>query len=103
MIQFLSKMKYKRFLLVIWMLFSVLWLKGQTLNNKINIKLQNQPISELVKQIETQSHYHLYYDETHFSSFTLSMDIKGGTVEEVLDRAFMGTDVKFAILGDQYF
>ncbi len=96
-------MKYKLPLLVICVLFSVLSLKGQTLTNKLSIKLQQQPISELVKQIEAQSHYHLYYDESHFSSFAISMDMNGGTVEEVLDKAFTGTDFKFAIFGKSVF
>ena len=65
--------------------------------------LQNQPISELVKQIEAQSHYHLHYDESHFISFTLSMQINGGTLQEVLDKAFIGSDFKFAIFGKSIF
>jgi len=65
--------------------------------------LRNQPISELVKQIEAQSHYHLHYDESHFISFTLSMQINGGTLQEVLDKAFIGSDFKFAIFGKSIF
>lgn len=103
MMQLISKIKYRVLLLSFCLCFSALRLNGQTLTNKINVTLQNHPISELVKQIEAQSNYHLYYDESHFSSFTISMDMKGGTVEEVLDKAFMGTDFKFAIFGKSVF
>jgi len=103
MMQLISKIKYRVLLLGFCLCFSALRLNGQTLTNKINITLRNQPISELVKQIEAQSHYHLHYDESHFISFTLSMQINGGTLQEVLDKAFMGSDFKFAIFGKSIF
>ena len=85
-------MKYKFVLIGLLIIFAVLQLKAQVLNEKITAKLQNQPISELVKQIEAQSSYHIYYDEAIFSELKLSFEITNATVKEVMNKAFLNSD-----------
>lgn len=96
-------MKYKFVLIGLLFLFANVQLQAQNLNAKITIKLQNQPMIELVKQIEAQSSYHIYYDEALFNELKLSFEITNASLAEVMKKAFLGSDFQFAVFGRSVF
>lgn len=89
-------MKTGTFLVIL--IFSVVsQVNAQQLAYNLKIHLSNQPFSELVRLIESQSNYRFFYDETVFDSLKVSINLENATVKEVLDHAFTGTDFQYAI------
>ncbi|MGV8093119.1 MAG: TonB-dependent receptor [Mangrovibacterium sp.] len=69
---------------------------------KLSVSLQNTSVREVLKLIEDQSEfYFLYKNEDIDVNRKVSLDIKDGSVEYLLDQVFKGTDVTYRIADRQ--
>lgn len=69
---------------------------------KLNVSLQNTSVREVLKLIEDQSEfYFLYKNEDIDVNRKVSLDIKDGSVEYLLDQVFKGTGVTYRIADRQ--
>src|ERR1700688_1326578 len=55
---------------------------------------------QLVREIEKQTSYHIYYDSTDTDSLEINMNATQLTLQQVFDAVFRGTDVHFALSSD---
>lgn len=79
-------------------------LKAQNLpTTRVTVKLQGHALNELVKQLEAQTSYFFYYDETFFKDLKLNLDLKNVTVKEVLDKALNGSGFHYAVFENSVF
>ncbi|MEN6456227.1 MAG: TonB-dependent receptor [Prolixibacteraceae bacterium] len=69
---------------------------------KLNVSLQNSTVREVLKLIEEQSEfYFLYKNEDIDVNRKVSLDVRDGSVENLLDQVFKGTDVTYRIADRQ--
>lgn len=91
----------KKHLQLIILLFAALsyfqGLAQSGLEKKLTMRLDSARFHEFVKQVESQTDYYFYYDDTRFDSLTLDLDVKDLTIGEVLDQVFRGSDFEYAI------
>ncbi|HEY8933917.1 MAG TPA: TonB-dependent receptor [Cyclobacteriaceae bacterium] len=88
---------YKKLSLLL-LIFSCSFSYGQS--NKtafITGSFTNVPFENLVKAIEQQTHYKLFYNTTLFDSVVVNLTVDHKTVSEVLDLALQGTSFRYAI------
>ena len=52
---------------------------------------------QLVREIEKQTSYHIYYDSTDTDSLEINLNANELTLQQVFDAVFKGTDVHYAI------
>ncbi|MEJ0083377.1 MAG: secretin and TonB N-terminal domain-containing protein [Puia sp.] len=59
---------------------------------------------QLVREIEKQTSYHIYYDSTDTDSPRISLNANELTIQQVFDAVFKSTDVHYAVAaGDNVF
>ncbi|PWG81318.1 TonB-dependent receptor [Pararcticibacter amylolyticus] len=93
----------KRFYILITILILFIsGLRGQE-NNTINVSLSHQPFRELVRQIESQTACHFYYEAFVEDSLIISVTLKNTSVTGILDSVFSGTRYRYALLGHVIF
>lgn len=83
-----------------FMLFGLLQLSASVFsqNTKLTLSVRNLKISEVIDQIEEQSHFNfLYLDEVIDADKKLSIEMEGN-VEEIIDKIFAGSNVSYRIL-----
>ena len=87
MIQYCIRMN-KAWIFLIVLVFSVgLQSVAQQSLKPIKLQLLNQPFQQLVTQIELQSNYHFYYEESVFDSLKVSVDFENASVNQILDKS----------------
>jgi hypothetical protein len=52
---------------------------------------------QLVREIEKQTSYHIYYDSTDTDSLEIKLNANEMTLQQVFDAVFKGTDVHYAV------
>ncbi|TSE05547.1 TonB-dependent receptor [Aquimarina algiphila] len=109
-LSFLSKKKKINFLLTIMRVFILFLFFGLTsvyANNsysqtKLNINLKNATFEELFDQIHSQSEFIFFYkDDIIKTNNTITLSLKESTINEILNRAFVKTDLTYKILDRQ--
>ena len=71
---------------------------GQQRNNKaVSLSLEGATVEQLVQQLERESEFKFFYDSLQFRDFKVSLHVKELSVEEVLQKAFNGTDFSYTI------
>ena len=59
----------------------------------------NDRFPQLVREIEKQTSYHIYYDSTDTDSLEINLNANELTLQQVFDAVFKGTDVHYALAG----
>lgn len=67
-------------------------------NTKLNLKLQDTRLEDVLQAIEKQSEYRFAYSAEYIDmNKEVNVDFRNKPINEVLDGLFMGTDVKYRI------
>jgi len=93
----------KRIIILFVCLIAALTVFAQQGGNLITVNFQNAKIAEVVNQIESKTPYHFYYDPLQMDSLRVTLTANNETVENVLKKAFSGTDYHYAIVDQQIF
>ena len=72
-------------------------------NDTVSITLKDGSIKELVSAIESQTHTRFFYDEGEFDSVKISVQARQQPLKKVLDLAFTGTHLRYAVYKNQIF
>ena len=62
---------------------------------QITVRFDQSTIDEVVRQIESQTNYHFFYDSKQFDSAKFTMQDSKVYLSSLLNRLFAGTDYKF--------
>lgn len=89
--------------LIVLMFGNVLQIVAQQNQKAIKLHLLNQPVQKLVEEVELQSNYRFYYDEPTLDSLKVTIEIESLSLNEILGRAFSGTEFHYAIYDDKVF
>ncbi|MBC2843731.1 TonB-dependent receptor [Winogradskyella flava] len=79
------------------LLCSVSVLSSQNDIPKISITIDNQPLTEVFKTIESQTEYKLYYIDKWFNGNTISVNYTDIFVDQLLKKVLAQTDINFFI------
>lgn len=72
-----------------------------TINPIVTINMQNVPLIDVLKEIETQSHYFFLYDKKNVDEKRIvSVSVSEKHVTNALSQVFNGTNVSYAIEGN---
>lgn len=85
------------------MFFATVRTTAQERSTRVKLHLVNQPLSQLVKQIESQTSYHLYYQTAVFDSLKVNLSAESITLNQVFDSLFKGTDFYYSVFKDAIF
>jgi len=69
----------------------------------ISVAFQGVRIEQFVKELETRTGNHFYYDPAKFDSLRVTIEVVDKTLPALLDAAFNGTDYHYGINGNQVF
>lgn len=100
----LKKMLLKMKLTLTILLFCLAGAAASTYsqNTRLDIKLENGNMVELVKQIEAKSEFLFYYQKDELSELdNLTVEAQNATVMEILDKVTKGTGFAYTII-DRY-
>ena len=68
-------------------------------NSKLNLKIQDRQIKDVLIEIENQSNYSFMYDNKQVDvERHVSLDVQGKTVDQVLSDIFAGTNVTYKVI-----
>lgn len=82
--------------------FAITTANSQQLNNKITLSIENLPLDQAMKKVETISKYTFFYDgNTIQMNRKISLSVKGGTIQDILKKMFAGTDISYEISNRQ--
>ncbi|ADY53103.1 TonB-dependent receptor plug [Pseudopedobacter saltans DSM 12145] len=95
--------KVKKYLFIIVVFFVVFQSKAQEQVESIEINLYNASVKDLAENIEKQGGYRFYYEQTLFDSLKVNINHTKASLKEILNKAFKGTDFKYAIYGKAVF
>ena len=71
---------------------------AQDVNKKtISVNFQQANIEQVVKDLESKTGYHFYYNPPQFDSLKVTVEASGKTLEAVLNMAFEKTDFHYTI------
>jgi TonB-dependent starch-binding outer membrane protein SusC len=71
-------------------------------NTRLDVKLENGNMVELIKQIEDKSEFMFYYQKNELSELdNLTVEAHNATVMEILDKATKGTEFAYTVI-DRY-
>ena len=71
-------------------------------SQKVTVKVTNEPLSQVIQQIERQTNYRFSYrDVVLDSQRNVTVDLKDASVQEVLNEAFSGRNLSYNILSDR--
>ncbi len=88
--------KSRLFILSVFILLSCS-VRSQVTEGKIHDSFINVTLVEFFDRLEKKVPYKFYYNKSQLDSFLLRLDVKGLSLPEVLEEAFKGTDILFAI------
>ena len=84
------------FILSVFILFGCS-VHSQVTDGKIYDSFNNVTLVEFFDRLEKKVPYKFYYNKSQLDSFLLRLDVKGQSLPELLEEAFKGTDILFAI------
>ena len=65
----------------------------------VNVEVQNKTVGEILKEIEKQSEFDFFFDNTLIDlNRRVSVTSRNGDIFKVLEKVFKGTNVKYSIL-----
>ncbi|MGV3527359.1 MAG: TonB-dependent receptor domain-containing protein [Flavisolibacter sp.] len=64
---------------------------------RITGRFENIDAASFFKQIESTSPYYFYYDAAQLKDVRVQLSVSNQPIQKVLEQAFAGTDIKFAI------
>ncbi|MCD8072930.1 MAG: SusC/RagA family TonB-linked outer membrane protein [Alistipes sp.] len=68
---------------------------------KVSVEASNQPISEILEQIENQGNYNFFYNNKLIKLDKLvSVSLRDGDIRTVLNQIFRDTDIAYSIVDD---
>ena len=84
-------------LLVFSLVFNLVAVAGvQVKGGKLTINEVDKPVKEILQKIESQSDYKFFYNEGLVNvERKVTLKIKNATINAVLDKLFLGTNVKY--------
>ncbi|MBC8054523.1 MAG: TonB-dependent receptor [Sphingobacteriaceae bacterium] len=82
-------------LIILLLTFRVSYSQQQPLNMDVDFK--SVKIDEFVQELEKKSGYHFYYNQSHFDSLRITINLKGSTIREILNEAFKNSKYQYAI------
>src|SRR6185437_6656307 len=91
----------KLYLISLCFLFAIRLASAQDNTKTISVSYQQANIGQVVKDLESKTGYHFYYNPPQFDSLKVTMQLNDKTLEVVLSTAFKGTVFTFTIK-DQY-
>ena len=83
--------------LLVFMFLTVSHGIAQESINKIKVRLENGSLKQLVEQIESQSNYHFYYDDTLSDSLRANASMIDTSVKEILNEVLNETGFHYAV------
>src|ERR1700716_2740531 len=91
-------MRYNYFLPINFFSFSYSGLSGQEKNNSlITGDFKELKIEGFIRELESQTGFHFYYDPNQFDNLQLNFSIKDQPLQKVLELAFNNTGFHFSI------
>jgi len=69
----------------------------------LHVALKDASIGDLVTAIESQTHWHFYYDKGQFDSLKINIAEGQLSLQKLMELAFAGTEFHYSIFGDQVF
>ncbi|HEY4155296.1 MAG TPA: carboxypeptidase-like regulatory domain-containing protein [Puia sp.] len=92
-------MKYRILLLLLLFLQACLFPAAAQKNaqNLISGNFQNLTIEQFTQELESQTGYYFYYDDSLFDSLRVTLSASREPLSKVLEKAFAGTDFNYAI------
>lgn len=69
-------------------------------SQKVTIKERNSSVESIFRAIEKQTGYVFFYDPADLQNQTLSIDLRGVSVEEALERCFADLPLSYKIIGN---
>ncbi|MDR0541477.1 MAG: TonB-dependent receptor [Dysgonamonadaceae bacterium] len=83
-------------------LFFLLIFIAQTGFAQLNISAENQPVKQIILQIEKSSEYRFFYSDDYLDlEKQITVEIKNETIESVLGKIFKGTNIQYTIGKDK--
>lgn len=70
-------------------------------SERIDLSLKNEPLRQLITQIETKTDYTFMLDQTVDQSLKVSVDARQESLDTVLKKAFAGTQISYEVVGKQ--
>lgn len=70
---------------------------SQFASAQLNIALSNAQLGTMIKQIQSQSQYQFFYDDDLADTPISSVNVKGASVEEVLNTALVGKGISYRV------
>ena len=68
-------------------------------NSKLNLKIQDRQVKDVLNEIENQSNYTFMYDNKQVDvERHVSLDVQGKNLDEVLADIFAGTNVTYKLI-----
>ena len=98
--QIFRKMKLTLLLLFLTV-FTVIAADTYSQSTKLNLKLKNIHVVELLGQIEAQSEFRFFYNEEIDLNYVVSLSASDETIGNVLDKVFRDKGIKYEIIDRQ--
>jgi len=86
------------------MLLLMVKVSGQQNNlPKLSVDFKSASLTDVVKDLESQSGYHFYYQFTRADSLKITLQLSSQPLDTILSRAFRNTSFQYSILQKQVF
>ncbi|PWU01473.1 MAG: TonB-dependent receptor [Bacteroidetes bacterium] len=83
---------------ILFIFFAVLvCAKGFSQEKLISVSFDQSTFEDVVKDLESKTDFHFYYDPIQFDSFQVSIHVVDKSVPYILKQIFQGTDYRFSI------
>src|ERR1700761_2242347 len=96
-------MKKLYFLIACTLMFFKTSFAQQNEVKSISVDFQQVKIEQFVKDLESKTNYHFYYDPMQFDSVKFTLQATDKSLRNVLDMAFQNTAFHYAIADQQVF
>ena len=88
----------KIYFTIIFLFVTKLLLAQNTSGKKVSVNFNQAGIDAVVKELESQSGYHFYYDHAQFDSLKVTLQVSDALLENVLNMVFVNTNFHYAIV-----
>lgn len=90
-----SKNSCNRSLIRAMVVAAMLTVPTQFVSAQLNLALSNSTVGTMIKQIQSQSKYHFFYDDEVESVPVEAVNVKDASINEVLEKALAGKDISY--------